>query len=151
MAADKIEDPVLGVLLFHETFGGFTYYRGETQLTPKHLVVIEFKLDPEDEANEGLAIARAAFQCVRRDERRYRIASAAAFLANVGDVDGFFGEPGWTPERVAGLLTLARVDVTSTSGLVRLIYSCKEGLGEEDLAVTFDDEGNALDVEDPYR
>ena len=151
MARKKLNDPVLGVLRFEENDGSTTYFRGEAELTPKHRVVIDFALEEGDSVEDGLALARSAFERVRADEQFYRLASAKAFLENLVDADEFFGEPGWTIERVAGLLTLYRVDVSSGNWRVRLFYACKDGLGEEDLAVTFDEDDNVEEVEDPYR
>jgi hypothetical protein len=151
MARDKIEDPVFGPLAANDEDSWATYYRGEADLTPKHRVVIDFALEKDVSANDGLAVARSAFERVRCDERFYRLVFAKAFLENLGDADDFFGEPGWTIDRVADLLTLHRVDVSSGSGRVRLIYACKEGLGQEDLAVTFDEDDEVEEIEDPYR
>src|SRR5688500_14654492 len=99
MAEGETQDPTPGVLRVEETFGGVTYFRGEADLTPKHRVVIDFAHEGGPVVG-GLAVARAAFERVRRDEIALRIAAAGAYLDGVYDVDYHFGEPGWNAERV---------------------------------------------------
>ena len=143
---NKIHDPVLGTLRLFDTdvysHSGCELYGGEVDLTPKHRVAIEFTRDERVPLADGLARARAVYENVRLGERAYRLAAAAEFLSNRGDVELYFGEPGWTAERVAALMTLSRIDLHSSSSWVRLVYACKGDLGDGDLVATFDEEGH---------
>jgi hypothetical protein len=151
MADDRIHDPLFGELHVEETEGHVTYFRGEADLTPKHRVVIDFAHDNEDgPIEEGLAVARSAFERVRRGERAYRLASAAEFI-DLPSTGADFAGLEWTPERVAALLTLVRVDVHADGAWVRLFYEGRGELAGEDLAVTFDEDGAVENAEDPYR
>ena len=141
MAKRRLRDPTLGELRFDEALNGVTYFRGEADLTPKHRVVLDFALPDGADAEAGLAEARTTYLRLQQKEWEYRLASAAEY----------FDASGQALARRARSLKLERIDLHATSGEVRLIYVCHTDSGEEDLAVTFDEGGSLLDLEDPYR